>query len=175
MTTKSPRPSARRFGWAGPALAVVSLGWLGVASGLPEEGGAVLAAAAIGIGLVLRSAPASSGREASWTPIAVGLGILAVVSPLTVLAELVAGLGGLAVIVWMIDSPDRLAGGIGRGGLALALPALAVGVAWASSFLLPPGVASVGIAAAVLALSLAALAFLLGRPDLFDRSGAATS
>jgi hypothetical protein len=169
------RSIPRRLGLPGLVLATLSLAWLGVASGLPDGAGLLLVIGALAAGVGLRWAPRGPFRDGSWVPLAVGLGVLSVVSPLTVLAELVAGLGGIAVLLCLVDDPDRLPGGVGRGATTIALPALAVGVAWASAFLLPPGAASVGVAAAILAIALASVAFLLGRPDLFDRDEAATS
>ncbi len=75
----------------------------------------------------------------------------------------------------MVDDPDRPPGGLARGASTVAIPALAVGIAWSGTILLPTGTLAFGVAAALLALVLAIVAFLAGRPDVFDREEAATS
>jgi len=166
---------ARRLGLPGLGLTAVSLLWLALGSGLPDRAGLGLAVAALALGIGCRWTSSPTGREVAWVPSVVVLGILSITTPLTILAELVAGLGGIAVLLWMVDDPDRLPGGVARGLPLLALPALAVGVAWSSALLLPPGAAPLGAAAALLAFAVAIVAFFLGRPDLFDREEAATS
>jgi len=175
MTGPRPRSLPRRLGIPGLAFSALSLAWLGIASGLPYGAGWIVVLGSLAAAIGLRLGPRGAGREGSWLPIVAGLGLLSVLSPLTILAELVAGLGGIAVLLWMADDPDRLPGGLGRGVSVVALPALAVGVAWASALLLPPGATSIGVGAAVLVAVLGAVAFLLGRPDLFDRDEATTS
>jgi hypothetical protein len=165
----------RRLGLPGLGLSAVSLLWLALGSGLPTFGGLALAFVALALGVGLRFVPQPVGRDLAWVPIVAALGVLSITTPLTVLAELVAGLGGIAVLLWMIDDPDRLPGGVQRGLSTIALPALAVGVAWSSALLLPPGAAPLGVAAALLAFAVAIVAFFLGRPELFDREEAATS
>ena len=172
---KARVPIVRRLGLPGLGLSAVSLLWLGLGSGLPYVGGVGLAVVALALGIGLRWTPNPIGREVAWVPSVVALGVLSITAPLTILAELVAGLGGISVLLWMVDDPDRLPGGVARGLPALALPALAVGVAWSSALLLPPGAAPLGAAAALLAFAVAVVAFFLGRPDLFDREEAATS
>ncbi|MGA9840560.1 MAG: hypothetical protein WBS16_09070, partial [Thermoplasmata archaeon] len=61
-----------------------------------------------------------------------------------------------------------------RGAVVWAVPGLAVGVAWASEFLLPSTSAPLGVAGGLLAASLIALAYLVSRPELFDREAAPT-
>ena len=175
MSARSGVLVVRRLGSPGLVLVAFSLFWLGFATGLPAHLGPIAASAALAVGIALRFVPGRGGRELAWMPLVVGLGALSLASPLTVLAELVAGLGGVATLAWMADDPDRLPGGFVRGFSTIALPAFAVGVAWGSALLLPPGVAPVGVAAAVLAVTIVAVAFLIGRPDVFDREEAATS
>jgi hypothetical protein len=74
----------------------------------------------------------------------------------------------------LLDDPSRPAGGAVRGAPVWAISALAVGVAWASSFLLPGTAAPLGVAGGLLAASLIALAYLVRRPELFDQALAPT-
>jgi hypothetical protein len=48
-------------------------------------------------------------------------------------------------------------------------------MSWVSALLLPPGSATVGVAAGLLAFAIGAVAFLVARPRLFDREEALTS
>jgi len=174
--THPPPPSiARRLGLPGLALAALSFGWLGSASGLPLESGLLVAVAALAGGTACRFMRRSATREISWVPFVAGLGLLSLLTPLTFLAELMAGLGGIAILLSLADDPDRPPGGLARSVPTIALPAAAVGIAWSGGILLPPGAAPIGVAAASLALALTAVAFLTGRPDLFDREEAPTS
>jgi hypothetical protein len=79
---------------------------------------------------------------------------------------------GLAFLVWLADDPARPAGGARRGLATVAVPALAVGIAWSSTLFLPAGAVPLGVAGGLLALTLALVAFLVGRPSLFDREEA---
>ena len=133
----------------------------------------VWAGVALGIGLRLTPDP----RLRPWAPVAVltALATGAVASPLGVVPELVAGGSALAFLVWLADDPTRPAGGLVRGRVMVLLPAFAVGVAWASSLLLPSGSTSLGVAAGLLVFVVATLAFLVGRPGLLEADAAASS
>jgi hypothetical protein len=98
-----------------------------------------------------------------------------VFAPLVSITELLAGLGAVAALLWVVDDPDRPPGGLSRGATTIAIPALAVGIAWSGAVLLPNGTFAFGIAAVLLVVILVAIAFLVGRPDVFDQEEAATS
>jgi hypothetical protein len=108
-------------------------------------------------------------------PVLASLGVLVAYAPLGLLPELAAGVAGLALLLWCGEDPDRSAGAAGRGLTALFVPGAAFSLALLSSLLLPSGLGSVGIAAALLAASTAAAVLLLRAPELFERDPAASS
>jgi hypothetical protein len=55
------------------------------------------------------------------------------------------------------------------------VPATVLALAWVSSLLLPSGVGSLGIAAALLVACVVGVGLLLGAPRVFDRDPSATS
>jgi hypothetical protein len=141
-----------------PAYLALAVVWVGVALG-------------IGLRLVRDS------RVQPWAPVPVLAALVtgAVASPFGVVPELVAGGSSLAFLIWLTDDPTRPAGGVVRGRAAFLIPAFALGIAWASALLLPSRSASLGVAAGLLVFVIAALAYLVGKPELFDRDTAATS
>lgn len=140
---------------------------------------AVLAAVArigfvpgLGIGLagLAVAAVLSVLREGAYRPIApapvlLSLGALAASAPLSALAEIAAGAAAVAVLAWLANDPFRPPWGVLRGALGWGVPGLAVGLAWVSSFLLPPSAAPVGVAGALLAATVIALAILFAEPE----------
>jgi hypothetical protein len=133
----------------------------------------VWAGTALGVGL--RLVPEPRAQEVAAVPVLVALATGAVASPLGIVPELVAGGAALAFLLWLADDPARPAGGSVRGRVTVLIPAFALGIAWASALLLPSSSASLGVAAGLLVFVIAALAYLVGRPGLFDREPAATS
>jgi hypothetical protein len=162
-------PHLRRLGPVGlVGSAAVALA-LGYESSWPARAGLLVAAAGILATVAMRSGRSPSVREFAIAPMLVALVVVAATAPLTAVSELLAGVGGVVAIVWVVEDPDRPPGGIARGATTIAIPGLAVGIAWSSALLLPGGSLSFGVTAALLALALAAIAVLLGRPDVFDR------
>ena len=131
--------------------------------------------AGVGLGIGLRLLPLPQAQQVAAVPVLVALAIGAVASPLGIVPELVAGGSALAFLLWLADDPARPAGGPVRGRVAILIPAFALGIAWASALLLPSRSASLGVAAGLLVFAIAALAYLVGTPDLFDREVSATS
>ena len=159
----------RRLGPAGLAGSAAVALLLGYESALSPPVGLLIAAAGLAATTAMRAGPAPGVREFAIGPLLAALAVVAITAPLSAVSELLAGLGGVAAIVWVVDDPDRAPGGLARGATTIAIPALAVGIAWSSALLLPGGTLTFGITAALLVLVLAGVAVLLGRPDLFDR------
>jgi hypothetical protein len=175
MNSSVPPPSDRARPIGSSVLLALAGGFLGYVTVHPGlvALAVVWAGVAVGIGLRLTS----HRRLRPWAPVAVlaALAAGAVSSPLGVVPELAAGGSALAFLVWLADDPSRPAGGVLRGRAMVLLPAFALGVAWASSLLLPSGSASLGVAAGLLVFVIATLAFFIGRPALFEADAAASS
>jgi hypothetical protein len=160
----------------GTTLALLLAGaFLAYLSGLPPLIVFPAILGPIAVAIVLRTDPSGRGRALAPVPAVVGLLVGALAAPLGALPDLAAGLGGLVLLAWLADDPARPVGGIVRAATTLLVPALAVGIAWSSALLLPSSSASFGVAAGLLVFALVALAYLVSRPELFDREEAATS
>jgi hypothetical protein len=134
----------------------------------PSYEGVLVVVGGVAIGGTLQRLRGSL-RAIAPVPVVAGFATAAVGSPLGLLPELISGVSGLAILLWLADDLDRPAGGILRARQALAIPALALGIAWMSALLLPSRSASVGVAVGLLVFVIAALAYLIGQPALFDR------
>jgi hypothetical protein len=174
VSGSEPARASRR--WLGPTVPVLVLAAVAVAYGtaLPTGPAFALALLGVGAGVGLRAARESILRELSAVPVLVVLGVLAAATPVSPVPDLLVGAAGVAFVAWLTDDPARPSGGAKRGALVWAVPGLAVGVAWASEFLLPSTAAPLGVAGGLLAASLIILAYLVARPELFDHDGAPT-
>ncbi|HYA70859.1 MAG TPA: hypothetical protein VEH28_05780 [Thermoplasmata archaeon] len=170
-----PTPKPNRVPEIRPAslvLLLVPAALLGYASGAPGGYGIVVAIVGILLAGVLRALSSRTARAIAPLPALAVLVLEAATAPAGFGPELLAGLSGLAFLIWLADDPGRPAGGAVRGLPTVALPALALGIAWSSTLFLPTGAVPLGVGGALLALALAAIAFLIGRPELFDREEA---
>ena len=162
-------PIATRGLGAWALLAVVA-GLFGWTTGLPDGTGAFVAVVGVGIAGVLRPPTWFPRlRPFAAVPAVLGLAVVASFSALGLVPELLAGASGVALLVWLADDPARPAGGPARAQLTIGVPALALGIAWASALLLPSDSASLGVAVGLLVFVLAAVAYLVGQPTTFDR------
>ncbi|HXY12679.1 MAG TPA: hypothetical protein VEJ85_04195, partial [Thermoplasmata archaeon] len=105
-------------------------------------------------------------------PVLVAVVLEAAFAPVGFGTKLLAGLAGVAFLVWLADDPTRPAGGPLRAFPTIAIPSLALGVAWSAALFLPAGTLPIGVAGALLAFAIAAIALLVGRPALFDQEEA---
>jgi hypothetical protein len=154
------------------ALLLVTATYLGFLSGFPEGFGPVLAAAAVVLATGLRVGTPRTVAAYAPVPVLAALALEAVTAPVGLGTELAAGLAGLAFLFWLADDPSRPVGGARRSLPTVAVPTLAVAIAWSSTLFLPAGAVPLGAAGALLALTLAVVAFLVGRPAIFDREEA---
>jgi hypothetical protein len=174
--TSAVDPGSGRARYVGSSvLLALAGGFLGYLTVLPGFLALEVVGAGVALGIGLRWV--GDPRVRPWAPVPVLAALVtgAVASPLGVVPELAAGGSALAFLVWLTDDPARPAGGIFRGRFTVLLPAFALGIAWSSALLLPSRSASLGVAAGLLAFVIATLAYLVGRPELFDREAAATS
>lgn len=161
----------------GPAFGILVTAAFGLALLTPLPllvSGSLAVGGATGASLLRAGVPRPL-RFLGLVPALVALGTFVTYSRVGTLPELAAGIGGLALLLWCSEDPDRTSRTLGGGFSALAVPAAVLGLALASSLLLPGGVGSLGIAAGLLAVSVAAIALLLGAPGSFDRDPSATS
>ncbi len=173
--TDAPGPPRIRIA-IGPTVpilvAVAALAAYGTT--LPTIVAVAVVAAGLVLGVALRGVRASVARAAFPIPVLVALGITALAAGVDPFEWLVVGLSGAAVVAWLADDPFRSPRGAARGALEWLVPTLGVGIAWASSFLLPRSTTELGVAGGLAAGALVVLAYLLSRPDLFDQDASAT-
>ena len=140
---------------------------LGVVGGLSLVASIALPVVAVVIALYLRGAPYRPAEEYGLTPVLVALGVLTVLASPTFLVAVLAGLTGLALLLWNAETPKQ----VGRRGdpvEGLLLPGAGLAVALLAGATLPAANAAVGLAALAVvvafALVLWALARVLGEP-----------
>jgi len=171
--TAAPSPSPlRSFRPVSLSVLFVPAVLFGYLSGYPAGAGLILMVVAVGAAAGLRAATRSSAASYAPIPVLLALVVEAVTAPAGFGTELFAGLSGIAFLVWLADDPTRPEGGAVRGLSQVAVPALALGIAWSSALFLPSGVVPLGVAGALLALAIAAVAFLVGWPTVLDREEA---
>ncbi len=151
---------------------VVPAALLGYLSGFPGGDGVVVATAAVALAAALRATPHPDLEGYAPIPALVGVALEAATAPVGLGTELVAGAAALAFLFWLADVPDRPVGGPVRALPTIALPALALAIAWSSALFLPSGAVPLGVAGGLLALTIVGVALLVGRPSVFDREEA---
>lgn len=141
---------------------------------LPTTVAFSVVATGLTLGVALRGVRASAARVGFPIPVLVALGVTALAAGVDPFEWLVVGLSGAVLVAWLADDPFRAPRGAARGALEWLVPSLGVGIAWASSFLLPRSTTELGVAGGLAAGALVVLAYLFARPDLFDRDASAT-
>jgi len=154
------------------ALLLAAAAALGYLSGYPGRLGPVVAVAGVVLAAALRATPWRTVAAYAPVPALAVLVLEAVASPVGLGVELIAGASGVAFLLWLADDPARPVGGSLRSLPTVAVPGLALGIAWSSAFFLPSGSVPLGVAGGLLALTVALVAFLVGRPQFFDREEA---
>jgi len=151
------------------ACLFITATYLGFLSGFPNGFGPLVAAVGVAVAAVMRLATPRTVAAYAPFPALVGFGVVAVRAPVGIGTELIAGLTGLAFLVWLADDPSRPVGGAVRSLPTVVVPALALGIAWSSALFLPGSAIPLGVAGGLLALVIAVVAFLVARPTTFDR------
>jgi|GEM_PF-5625489 len=169
--------TVRAHRWEGVGLLAVATS-VAVALGVWVPHGSVLG---IGIAVVgfaasgaLRAYAGPPVRTYEFLPAVAVLAYLALIAPISISTDLIAGVAALALFAWLADDPDRPRGNLRRSGDVLLLPALGLAVAVSSSLLIPPGLLYVGVATALLVGGLLSVAWVLGHPESFDTPDAPT-
>ncbi|MGP8077611.1 MAG: hypothetical protein ACLQD8_01975 [Thermoplasmata archaeon] len=150
-------------GAAAALLFGTTAGALGLLTGLPLPIGSVLGVAGVGASVAWRRASSARASPGFLLPGLLAISILVIAAPPGPSAELLAGVGGLVLLLWLAADPGRPTGGERRAAPALSLAALAVVLAWLIAFLGPRGAPDVGIAGGLLAIGVVLLAVLFAR------------
>ncbi len=160
----------------GPTVPALAAGAFAVVylSSIPTAVAIAVAAIGVGASVVLRGARPEELRAAFPVPALAALSVLALFAASGAVPLLIVTLAGSAYVAWLADDPTRPAGGLARGTAVWAVALLGGVLAWSAGFLLPASAASLGVAGALAAGSVGTLAYLVSRPDLFDRDAAAT-
>lgn len=142
---------------------------------LPPAEAVAVAVVAAGLGTAARHV--RSREVHPWAPIPplVGIGVLAVFAVPSGLTALYGGVASLALLLWLADDPDRLPGGVARALVRLLVPAVGLGIAWTSAFLLPGDIVPLGAGVALLVAVVILAALLLRSPQGLERDAAASS
>jgi hypothetical protein len=128
--------------------------------------GIVVALLAVGDGVVLRYALGPRARPWAVLPFGVGLGILAVGNPYSVASALLAGAGGIGILLWLV--PANLPGGSwSEGSRAVLLPALGLLLVLGSATVLAGLHTYVGVAVLLWIALLIALLWIYAHPRSF--------
>jgi hypothetical protein len=175
MTEDDPRPALSRVVGAPLgllALALVGLAFLGT---LPLAIGVAVGLAGPFLGAGLRFARAPGLRTTAPIPPLASLGLLAATAVPAAVPALVGGASALVLLLWLADEPDRLPGGPRRAVERLLVPALGLAIAWSSSFLLPGGIAPLGVGVVLLVAVLVLVAVLLRAPGVLSAEATASS
>lgn len=135
---------------------------LGVVGGLPLLAAILVPAVAVVVSLVVRGTPSPAAQEYGLLPALVALGVLAVLSVPSFLAGVLAGLGGLALLLWNADTPQDARRGIDPVD-GLLLPGVGLAVALLAAIALPAANAAVGLAALAIVVAFALVLWALGR------------
>jgi hypothetical protein len=172
----APSPSPGGLARAIPVAVVLAAAAIALAAvgRLPLLLGASVAVVAVALSEFLRLSARLRTQDLAPVPVLATLGVLAAAAPIGPVPEVLAGAAGVVVLAWIADDPTRPPRGVLRGAVGWGLPGLAVGLAWASSFLLPGSAAPVGVAGGLLAAAVIALAYLFLRPELADAGPAST-
>lgn len=172
MSALAEAPARPRVRPGSLALLLVTLTYFGYLAGYPYGLGFLVAAGAVVLAAFLRASRSGANAGYAPAPVLAALALEAVVAPVGFGTELFAGFAALAFLVWLADDPSRPTGGPLRSLPTIAVPSLALGIAWVSGIILPAGAVPLGVAGGLLALTLAAVAYLVGSPSLFDREEA---
>ena len=154
-------------------IALLLLAVVLFALGLEDPAGAPIGVIVVAIGLVLSAlwrllGPIPpNGLEA--IPTGVVLLYIVLAAPPTVVSEVLAGLAGLTLLLWISDVSRASPHALLRGFDQLLMPAAGFAVALGISFTVPVGPLSLGFASLALVLVILLVVLILSRPGLVGR------
>jgi hypothetical protein len=157
-----PAHAPRRF----PTVLLLALGAvvLGTQSSLGIAFGIAFTAGTVAIGAYLRHRGGAYRLFGVEFPL-LGLIVASGWVRISVLTELLAGATGLLYLLWLADDAPPIAESRRNVTQVLTLPALALGIALASSLLVPVSSLLIGATAGILVGSLLAVAWLFDHPE----------
>ncbi len=160
--SRTPRPTYRRI----PSSLLLALGAfaLGSQSSFGLVFGIALAVATVGIGTFLRHRGGAFRLFGLELPL-VGLAIASGWTRISVLTELLAGAAGLLYLLWLADDAPPAPESTRNVTEALALPALALGIAVTSSLIVPVTSLLIGATAGILVALILGVAWLFDHPE----------
>jgi hypothetical protein len=158
----SPAPSARRV----PSALLLALGAiaLGSQSSFGLLFGIAFTAGTVAIGAYLRYRGGSLRLFGLELPL-IGLIVAGGWTRISVLTELLAGTAGLLYLLWLADDAPVAPESTRNVVQALALPALALGIALGTSLIVPVTSLLIGATAGILVALLLGVAWLFDHPE----------
>ena len=161
MTERAPRTTTV----LAPALAAFApMALLGLADSSSPTLSVLGLAAGGGLAIGMRWGLPAAFREFDFLPVLATLVLVAGLARVDLVAELLAGVSALGVLVWVAEDPSS-AVPLRRVGTGLLIPAIAFAIALATAVAVPVGRGSVGVAAILAALALTAIGWFLARPE----------
>ncbi|MCI4321380.1 MAG: hypothetical protein L3K18_03440 [Thermoplasmata archaeon] len=133
---------------------------IGVVGRIPLLVAVVLPLVLVTVSLLLRATRSPAAQEYGILPVLAGVGVLAVLATPSAIVVVLAGLAGLAVLLWNSDTPRESRRGPEPVD-ALLLPGVGLAVALLATFALPPANAAVGLAAVSIVAALALVLWAL--------------
>ncbi|MHB8351684.1 MAG: hypothetical protein ACYDFT_03195 [Thermoplasmata archaeon] len=124
----------------GPLLFVaLAAGGLGVVAAPGPLLGIVVAVGGLLLAAAVAARPGAIARDLSALPLLAALALLAAWAPLALATELLAGAGGLAVLLWLAAGPEKRGGAADASGvLVFPMLAVAIGALATALFTTPP-------------------------------------
>jgi hypothetical protein len=162
----APRAPAPRWGRRLPSALLLALGAiaLGSQSSFGLLFGIAFTAGTVAIGAYLRYRGGAYRLFGLEFPL-IGLIVASGWTRISVLTELLAGAVGLLYLLWLADDAPPAPESTRNVVQALALPALALGVALVSSLLVPVTSLLIGATAGILVALLLGVAWLFDHPE----------
>jgi len=142
------------------AVVTVLAALVGVVGRVPLVVAVALPLVLVTVSLVLRGTRSPHAQEYGILPAITGVGALALLATPSTIVVVLAGLTGLAVLLWNSDTPRESHRGPEPVD-AILLPAAGLAVALLATVALPPANAAVGLAAVAIVVALALVLWAL--------------
>jgi len=175
MSAPSPPKSPRSAPVVPTAVLLLATVLFATATALPLYVGVGIAAGSVLAGTAMQRYRGRPLGDLAAVPVIGALAVLAAFAPSTAPADLLGGVGAVAILFWLAGEPGKARGSLARAVPTVMTTGLILVIAWTSALLLPRSPALLGIGGALLVALMLAVAILLGRPDLIDGEPPATA